>query len=82
MEYQIALLKRLLKMIEDNEKEKRYFETAHAKISKKGFNDAYETFTDNEQRAWRNYGYKHSRSSIQRVRIELNKSMIEWFKGE
>lgn len=82
MEYQIALLKRLLKMIEDNEKEKRYFETAHAKISKKGFNDAYETFTDNETRAWRNCGYKHSRSSIQRVRIELNKSMIEWFKGE
>lgn len=32
MEYQKVLLKRLLKMIEDNEKEKIYFESAKKKM--------------------------------------------------
>lgn len=82
MEYQKQLLKRLLKMIEDNEKEMKYREMAHLKINKDGFTNGFNILTKNEKRAYFNDGYKHLKSAFKRIRIELNKAMIEWEKGE
>ena len=83
MEYQKQLLKRLLQMIEDNEKEKIYYESAIRKLPKsvcvyeQEHNNAWNKLTKNEQRAYCNGGYRYSRSAFKRLRIELNKSMLE-----
>ena len=72
MEYQKQLLKRLLQMIEDNEKEKIYYESAIRK-----YKNDWNKLSKNEQRAYWNGGYRYSRSAFKRLRIELNKSMLE-----
>lgn len=83
MEYQKVLLKRLLEMIEDNEKEKIYFESAKKKMPSMFFTfdaeyqKAWDNLSKNEQRAYWNGGKRHSKASLKRVRIELNKAMIE-----
>ena len=83
MEYQKQLLKRLLKMIEDDEKEKIYYESAIRKIPKSEstydteYRNAWNKLSKNEQRAYWNGGYRYSRSAFKRLRIELNKSMLE-----
>ena len=83
MEYQKQLLKRLLQMIEDNEKEKIYYESAIRKLPKnvcvfeQEYNNAWNKLTKNEQRAYWNGGYRYSRSAFKRLRIEFNKSMLE-----
>lgn len=87
MEYQKQLLKRLLKIIEDNEKEQLYYKTALKNL------EGYDRFSpewrkkidglsDNLQRAYWNHGRKYSMSAIKRLRIELNKSLLEIEKGE
>lgn len=86
MEYQKVLLKRLLEMIEDNEKEKIYLDSAKKKMPTGVFpwnieyQKVWSTLSKNEQRAYMNNGVRYSRASLKRVRIELNKSMIEWEK--
>lgn len=90
MEYQKQLLKRLLQMIEKNEKEKLYYNSALKKLPQFDtvFNDRtlwyreFDKLNKDEQRAWYNNGNRYSVSAIKRIRIELNKSMIEWEKGE
>ena len=88
MEYQKQLLKRLLKMIEDNEKEKIYYESALRKIPKSEcpydneYRNAWNKLSKNEQRAYWNGGHRYSMSAMKRLRIELNKSMLEIEKGE
>ena len=83
MEYQKQLLKRLLQMIEDNEKEKIYYESAIRKIPKSEcpydneYRNAWDKLSKDEQRAYWNGGYRHSRSAFKRLRIELNKSILE-----
>lgn len=83
MEYQKQLLKRLLKMIEDNEKEKIYYESAIRKLPKNEYSydtkyrNAWNKLSKNEQRAYWNGGHRYSRSAFKRLRIELNKSMLE-----
>ena len=83
MEYQKQLLKRLLQMIEDNEKEKIYYESAIRKLPKNEYTfdneykNAWNKLSKNEQRAYWNGGYRYSRSAFKRLRIELNKSMLE-----
>ena len=78
MEYQKQLLKRLLQMIEDNEKEKIYYESAIRKIPNVNeYKNAWNKLSKNEQRAYWNGGYRYSRSAFKRLRIELNKSMLE-----
>ena len=83
MEYQKQLLKRLLQMIEDNEKEKIYYESAIRKLPKnvyvyeQEYKNAWNKLTKNEQRAYWNGGRRYSRSAFKRLRIELNKSMLE-----
>lgn len=83
MEYQKVLLKRLLEMIEDNEKEKIYFERAKKKMPSMFFTfdaeyqQAWNNLSKDEQRAYWNNGMRHSKASLKRVRIELNKAMIE-----
>lgn len=88
MEYQKQLLKRLLQMIEDNEKEKIYYESAIRKIPKsvypyeQEYKHAWDKLSKNEQRAYWNGGRRYSMSAMKRLRIELNKSMLEIEKGE
>ena len=84
MEYQKELLKRLLKMIEDNEKEKIYYESAIKKVSmsENDWHKKVQALSENERRAWYNNGKRYSDSAFKRVRIELNKSMLEIERGE
>lgn len=88
MEYQKQLLKRLLQMIEDDEKEKIYYESAIRKIPKsvypyeQEYKNTWNKLSKNEQRAYWNGGHRYSRSAFKRLRIELNKSMLEIEKGE
>ena len=84
MEYQKMLLKRLLKMIEDNEKEELYYKSANYKVdmTKDDWGKRINTLSEIERRAFYNNGKKYSDSAIKRVRIELNKSFLEWEKGE
>ena len=75
-------------MIEDNEKEKIYFESAKKKMPSiyytfdVEYQKSWDNLSKNEQRAYRNKGMKHSKASLKRVRIELNKAMIEREKNE
>ena len=75
-------------MIEDNEKEKIYYGSAIHKIPKgvylydKEYNNDWNKLSKNEQRAYWNGGCRYSRSAFRRLRIELNKAMIEWEKQE
>ena len=82
MEYQKQLLKRLLKMIEDNEKEQLYYKTAIKnlegyKYGSTEWRDKFESLSTNLQRAYWNGGRRYSMSAMKRLRIELNKSMLE-----
>ena len=88
MEYQIELLKRLLKMIEANKQEMALYKKVLNKLPASRYDsnnstlfwNSYNKLSKEEKRAYDNNGIKYSKSSIQRVRIELNKSMIEWEK--
>ena len=87
MEYQKQLLKRLLKMIEDNEKEQLYYKTALKNLEKyERFSPEWrkkiDSLSDNLKRAYWNHGRRYSMSAMKRLRIELNKSMLEIEKGE
>lgn len=87
MEYQKQLLKRLLKMIEDNEKEKVYYQTALKnlegyKYGSPEWGKKIDSLSENLQRAYWNRGRRYSMSALKRLRIELNKSMLEIEKGE
>ena len=83
MEYQKQLLKRLLKMIEANEKEREYYKSATNKLPKQDlWNKEFNRLSEKEQRACWNGGQLYSKSAFKRVRIELNKAMIEWENGE
>ena len=70
-------------MIEDNEKEKIYYESALRKLPKNEYpydteyRNAWNKLSKNEQRAYWNGGCRYSRSAFKRLRIELNKSMLE-----
>lgn len=83
MEYQKQLLKRLLQMIEDNEKEKVYYDNARKKLPKAiriyepECRNAWNSLSKDEQRAYYNCGCRYHKSDFKRLRIELNKSMIE-----
>lgn len=83
MEYQKQLLKRLLQMIEDNEKEKVYCENARKKLPKgiytyeAQYRKVWNDLSKDEQRAYWNGGRRYNKSDFKRLRIELNKSMIE-----
>lgn len=87
MEYQKQLLKRLLKMIEDNEKEQLYYKTALKNLEGYEYKSQeywkkLEDLSINLQRAYWNHGQRYSMSAMKRLRIELNKSMLEIEKGE
>lgn len=87
MEYQKQLLKRLLKMIEDNEKEQLYYKTALKnldgyKYDSPEWRKKIDSLSDNLQRAYWNHGRRYSMSAMKRLRIELNKSLLEIEKGE
>lgn len=85
MEYQKQLLKRLLKMIEDNEKEQLYYKTALKNLEgykSPEWRKKFDSLSDNLQRAYWNHGRRYSVSAMKRLRIELNKSMLEIEKGE
>lgn len=87
MEYQKQLLKRLLKMIEDNEKEQLYYKTAIKNLEgyeykSQEYWERLEDLSMNLQRAYWNHGRRYSTSALKRLRIELNKSMLEIEKGE
>ena len=78
-------------MIEDNEKESILCKSVANKLpkydykdeySKEKYNKVWKSLSDNEVRAYYNNGFRHSRSAFKRIRIELNKAMIEWEKGE
>lgn len=85
MEYQKQLLKRLLKMIEDNEKEQLYYKTALKNLEgyeSPEWRKKFDGLSKNLQRAYWNHGCRYSMSAMKRLRIELNKSMLEIEKGE
>lgn len=87
MEYQKQLLKRLLKMIEDNEKEKIYYQTALKNLEGYEYKSPQywkklEDLSINLQRAYWNHGHRYTMSAMKRLRIELNKSLLEIEKGE
>lgn len=85
MEYQKQLLKRLLKMIEDNEKEKVYYQTALKNLEgykSPEWRKKFDGLSKNLQRAYWNGGRRYSMSAMKRLRIELNKSLLEIEKGE
>ena len=87
MEYQKQLLKRLLKMIEDNEKEQLYYKTALKnlegyKYGSPEWRNKIDSLSDNLQRSYWNGGRRYSMSALKRLRIELNKSLLEIEKGE
>ena len=86
MEYQKILLKRLLKMIEDNEYGKHRAAQIKKTLPAHSFSEEWWkqlNKLDSKDRALvLNEGRVHSNAAIKRVRIELNKAMIEWEKGE
>lgn len=84
MEYQKALLKRLLEMIEINEKENILYKSVMKKLPSYNwegdnsyFNAMFNKLNENEKRAYYNSGKRYSNSAIKRVRIELNKAFLE-----
>ena len=75
-------------MIEDNEKQKKAYESIHEKVSGEGWQswearqERIKKLTPKQQEIYFKGSQLYSNASIKRVRIELNKAMIEWEKGE
>lgn len=87
MEYIKELAKRLIKMIEANEKQKRGFEQVNKKLNDVGFwdnreewNRRFSSLTQNQKEIYYKGEKIYPKSAIRRVRIELNKALIEWEK--
>lgn len=85
-EYAIHLLKRLSSMLEENRHARKVFVALENKLPS-WYDDpdahqmVYNSLSDNEKRIYNKGGVIHSRSAIQRVRIELNTILIEIEKG-
>lgn len=86
MEYQKILLKRLLKMIEDNEYGKHRAAQINKTLPVHSFTEEWwkqlNKLNSKDRALVLNEGRIHTKAAIKRVRIELNKAMIEWEKGE
>ena len=85
-EYAIHLLERLTTMIKENRHARKVFVMLENKLPS-WYNDpdahrmVYNSLSDDEKRVYSKGGVIHSRSAIQRVRIELNTILIEIEKG-
>lgn len=88
MEYQKQLLKRLLKMIEDNERQAKEYDKVQEKFdvsywdNREEWQKRYNALTPRQKEIYHKGRIIYSNSAIKRVRIELNQAMIEWEKGE
>lgn len=81
-EYIKQLLARLAYMISENERANKIYKQLQMKIpayesGQKAYWDAIEQLTEEDRSIWNKYGVIYSRSSIQRIRIELNTVLIE-----
>lgn len=83
MEYQKQLLKRLLQMIEDNEKQEKEYDKVKEKLNvsywdnREEWNKRYNALTPKQKEIYNKGRIIYCKSAFKRLRIELNKSMLE-----
>jgi hypothetical protein len=74
--YAKYLLSKLNSMLEDNEKAELQHSSVTSKM-KGNFIDFWDSLTEKEKEIYHQGGRIHSKASISRARIELNKVLIE-----